>query len=97
MKRCLADRWDVNFIPEGTGQSTKLRFSCSSEAISGFFFFYKDSNLGLAFLSALPYLCIKRIYPLQTIQFIRCGSALFRYLPDRNNVIPEPKQEEAQI
>ena len=24
MKRCLADRWDVNVIPEGTGQRTKL-------------------------------------------------------------------------
>ena len=25
MKRCLADRWDVNVIPERTEQSTKLR------------------------------------------------------------------------
>ena len=96
MKRCLADRWDVNVIPEGTGQSTKLGIFLAVRKQS-VVFFYKDSNLGLAFLSALPYLCIKRIYPLQTIQFIRCGSALFRYLPDRNNVIPEPKQEEAQI
>ena len=24
MKRRLTDRWDVNVIPEGTGQSTKL-------------------------------------------------------------------------
>ena len=25
MKRCLADRWDVNVIPEQTEQSIKLR------------------------------------------------------------------------
>ena len=59
------------------------------------YLFHKDSNLGLASFSAFAYLCIKRIYPLQTIQFVRCGSVLFRYLFDRNNVIPEPKQEEA--
>ena len=40
--------------------------------------FHKDSNLGLASFSAFVYLCIKRIYPLQTIQCVRCGSVLFR-------------------
>ena len=40
--------------------------------------FHKDSNLGLASFNAFVYLCIKRIYPLQIMQCVRCGSVLFR-------------------
>ena len=92
MKRCLADRWDVNVILERTEQSTKLRiWSFVAVWKQSVVFFLQGFKLRLSVLERVGVFMY-----IQTMQFVRCGSVLLRYLPDRNNVIPESKQEEAQ-
>ena len=51
MKRCLADRWDVNVIPEQTEQSIKLRiWSFLAVWKQSVFFFLQGFKLRLSVL-----------------------------------------------
>ena len=75
MKRCLADRWDVNVIPEGTGQSTKLGIwsFLAVRKQSVVFFFLQGFKFRFSVLERLAVFMYKENIPLTdyTIRTLR--------------------------
>ena len=65
MKRRLTDRWDVNVIPEGTGQSTKFRiWSFLAVRKQSVVFFLQGFKLRLSVLERLAVFMYKENIPL---------------------------------